>query len=153
MAIQDQEPFGNAEPFTEASLAGMGIDELRAACKACRLRGYGKASRDTLRRMLVEWRPARPVRPPDASATPADPVAFLQLVGPLAFGEDWQTPMANKLGVTPRHLRFVLAGARKLSPDLGRRIEGVVQGRLEEIESQVARLRRILAGNNETGEG
>ena len=150
---QDKELFGNTGPFTEASLAGMNADELRAACKACRLKGYGKASRDTLQRMLVEWRPARSVHPPDASGIPADPVAFLRLVGPLAYGEDWQTPMAHKLGVTPRHLRFVLTGARKLSPDLGRRIKGVVRDRLEELEVQVARLRRILAGDGDTGEG
>ena len=148
---QDKELFGNTGPFTEASLAGMSTDELRAACKACRLKGYGKASRDTLRRMLVEWRPARSVHPPDASGIPADPVAFLRLVGPLAYGEDWQSPMARKLGMTPRHLRFVLTGARKLSPDVGRRIMEVLRGRLEEIEAQVARLRRILAGKNEAG--
>lgn len=139
-------------PFTEASLAGMSTDELRAACKACRLRGYGKASRDTLRRMLAGWRPARSVHPPSASSIPADPVAFLRLVGPLAFGGDWQTPMAHELGVTPRHLRFVLTGARKLSPDQSHRIVGVVRGRLEKAEAQVAQLRRILAGEDETGE-
>ena len=152
-ATQDKGPLGNAGPFTEASLAGMSTDELRAACKACRLKGYGQASHDTLRRMLVEWRPAQSVHPPDASGIPGDPVAFLQLVGPLAFGEDWQTPIAHRLGVTPRHLRFVLAGTRKLSPDVSRRVREAVQGRLEEIEAQAARLRRILAGENETTGG
>lgn len=146
MAIQHKGPLGNAGPFTEAGLAGMSTDELRAACKACRLKGYGKASRDTLRRMLTEWRPAQSVHPPEASGIPADPVAFLQLVGPLAFGEDWQTPIAHRLGVTPRHLRFVLAGTRKLSPDLSRRVSEVLRGRLEEIEAQAAHLRRILDG-------
>ncbi len=153
MAVQDQKPLGNAEPFTEASLAGMSTDELRAACKACRLRGYGKASRDTLRRMLAEWQrqPGRSVHSPDAPGIPADPVAFLRLVGPLAFGEDWQTPMAHELGVTPRHLRFVLAGTRRFSPELYQRVKAILRRRLDELETQAARLRRILAGESGAG--
>ena len=127
----------------------MSDEELRAACKNCRLKGYGNASRDTLQRMLIEWRPLDP----DQRLAASDySMSILRLIGPVAFGEDWQTPMARELGITPRHLRFVLAGTRTLSPVLSQRVEKVAQCRLAELEGQVAQIRQLIGCRNATAE-
>ena len=42
-------------PNSRRQLKKMTDDELRAACKTCRLKGYGRASRDTLENMLSVW--------------------------------------------------------------------------------------------------
>lgn len=66
------------------------------------------------------------------------PLQVLREVGPLLYGDYWQTPVAGLLGVTPRAVRRWIAGDR-LAPEWIRpKLREALKARLEVIQEYVS---------------
>lgn len=59
---------------------------------------------------------------------------LLRAIGEAAYGERWQTPLAEAVGVRDRMVRYWLSG-RPMPPDLSRRLGMVLTARMAEISA------------------
>lgn len=64
-----------------------------------------------------------------------EPLAVLRAAGRLLYGAYWQEPAARLLGVTPRSIRYWLAGKRTPPARIVPELEAALRERLQAIRN------------------